>query len=97
VRDLRRDHPGVSAVAAFDDAVAMQLLVALHGLGIMVPDELAVIGFDAVDYGSFATPALTSVHIDAGSYGQRAARTVLGLEPPSDPPAGATVVVRESA
>lgn len=97
VRGLRRDHPDVSAVAAFDDAVAMQLLAALHGLGVTVPDELAVIGFDAVEYGSFATPALTSVHIDAGAYGQRAARTVLGLEPPADPPAGATVVVRESA
>jgi DNA-binding LacI/PurR family transcriptional regulator len=61
-----------------------------------VPGELAVIGFDAVEYGSFATPALTSVHIDAQSYGQRAARTVLGLEPPPEPPAAATVIVRES-
>ncbi|GHH69466.1 LacI family DNA-binding transcriptional regulator [Promicromonospora soli] len=96
VRDFRREFPSVSAVAAFDDAVAMHLLSVLHGLDVAVPGQLAVIGFDAVEYGSFATPALTSVHIDAQSYGQRAARTVLGLEPPSEPPAPATVIVRES-
>ncbi|WP_454850883.1 LacI family DNA-binding transcriptional regulator [Promicromonospora soli] len=97
VRDFRRDHPEVTAVAAFDDAVAMHLLSVLHELSITVPSELAVIGFDAVEYGSYATPALTSVHIDARSYGERAARTVLGLEPPAEPPTVATVIVRESA
>jgi DNA-binding LacI/PurR family transcriptional regulator len=96
VRDFRRDHPEVTAVAAFDDAVAMHLLSVLHELGVTVPSELAVIGFDAVEYGSYATPALTSVHIDAGSYGERAARTVLGLEPPAEPPTAATVIVRKS-
>jgi DNA-binding LacI/PurR family transcriptional regulator len=97
VRDFRRDHPEVTAVAAFDDAVAMHLLSVLLRLRVAVPSELAVIGFDAVEYGAFATPPLTSVHIDAGSYGERAARTVLGLEPPAEPPTAATVIVRESA
>jgi DNA-binding LacI/PurR family transcriptional regulator len=75
----------------------MHLLAVLHELGVAVPGDLAVIGFDAVEYGAFATPALTSVHIDAESYGARAARMVLGLEPSSEPLTAATVIARESA
>lgn len=96
-RKFRRDNPSVTAVAAFDDRVALRLLSALRGSDIAVPKEIAVIGFDDNGYGAFTTPALTSVHIDAESFGRRAGRAALGLDTEDTIPPAATIVARESA
>jgi DNA-binding LacI/PurR family transcriptional regulator len=82
VRAFRAAHPGVTALAAFDDDVALRILAALRDLELGAPRDLAVIGFDYTDYGFLFTPALTTVHIDAEDHGRRAARVILGLERP---------------
>ena len=97
VRDFMADHPEVTAVAAFDDDVALRMLAALHDLGVAVPDELAVIGYDDTEYGGLVTPSLTTVHINAEVHGRRAARTALGLDAADLVAAPARVIVRESA
>ena len=70
----------MTAVAAFDDDVALRVLAAMRDLGLAAPGDLAVIGFDDNGYGALATPALTTVHIDAEAHGRQAARAVLGLD-----------------
>lgn len=89
--------PRVSALAAFDDRVALRLLSALGELGVTVPDDLAIIGFDDIGDGAFTTPALTSVQIDAESFGRRAARVALDLDTTDVIPSVANVVIRRSA
>jgi DNA-binding LacI/PurR family transcriptional regulator len=88
----------VTAVAAFDDDVALRVLAAMRALGLAAPGDLAVIGFDNAGYGALVDPALTTVHVDAEGHGRKAAREVLGLD------AGhlarftpGRVIVRESA
>jgi DNA-binding LacI/PurR family transcriptional regulator len=93
----RAAHPPVTAIAAFDDDVALRVLAAMRDLGLTAPGDLAVIGFDDNGYGALATPALTTVHIDAEAHGRRAARAVLGLDAGDLSPAPGRVVVRESA
>ena len=90
-------HGEVTAVAAFDDRVALSTLAALRDLGVEVPGRIAVIGFDDTEYGSLVTPALTTVHIDAEAHGRRAARMALGLDDAGLPSTPARVIVRESA
>jgi DNA-binding LacI/PurR family transcriptional regulator len=87
----------VTAVAAFDDDVALRILATLRDLGLGAPRDLAVIGFDDTDYGVLFTPALTTVHIDAEAHGRQAARAILGLDATDLTPAPGRVVVRESA
>lgn len=98
VRRLRAAHGAVTAVAAYDDDVALRVLAALRDLGLAAPGDLAVIGFDDTDYGALVEPTLTTVHVDAEHHGRKAARELLGLD------AGALarftpgrVIVRESA
>jgi DNA-binding LacI/PurR family transcriptional regulator len=93
VAQLRREHPSVSAIAGFDDEVALRILGALRELGVPVPDEIAVIGFDDSRAGALWSPPLTSIHIDAATYGRRAACAALGLAPPPEE-AEPTVVER---
>jgi len=97
VAEFRRQHPDVTAIAAFSDHEAIRLLAALAAQGVTVPDELAVIGFDEGQVGAWWTPALTTVKIDAASYGRRMARNALGL--PDQPWQGqpSQVIVRQSA
>ena len=95
--EIRAAHPAVTAVAAFDDDVALRVLAAMRDLGLAAPGDLAVIGFDDNGYGALATPALTTVHIDAEAHGRQAARAILGLDAGSLSAAPGRVVVRESA
>lgn len=97
VRDFLADHPAVTAVAGFDDDVALRTLTALHDLGVGVPGDIAVIGFDDTEYGGLTTPALTTVHIDAEAHGRLAARAALGLDAAGLTPAPARIIVRDSA
>jgi DNA-binding LacI/PurR family transcriptional regulator len=98
VRRFRAAYPAVTAVAAYDDDVALRVLAAARALGLTVPGDLAVIGFDDTDFGALVDPALTTVHVDAEEHGRKAAREVLGLDPGSlarfRP---GRVIVRESA
>ncbi|MFE3163988.1 substrate-binding domain-containing protein [Streptomyces sp. NPDC059224] len=74
VAGLREGHPGVTAVAAFDDGLALRTLTALHDLGLSVPgDNMAVTGYDDTGYGELSTPAPTTGHIDAEAHGRRGA------------------------
>lgn len=98
VREFRGAHRLVTAVAAYDDDVALRVLAAMRVLGLAAPGDLAVIGFDDTEYGALVDPALTTVHVDAEEHGRKAAREVLGLD------AGSLarfmpgrVIVRESA
>lgn len=97
LRDFRQAHPEVTAFAAFDDRVALRLLAAARHLDLAVPADLAVIGFNDTEYGAVSTPQLTSVHIDAESFGRLAARHALGLDGADVVPAPARVIARASA
>ena len=97
VADFRAGHDRVTAVAAFDDEVALRVLAAVGDLGLYAPGDLAVIGFDATEYGALSTPALTTVRIDAHDHGRRAARIILGLDSDGFTADPAQVLVRESA
>ena len=92
------DRPGpVTAVAAFDDDVALRVLAAMRSLGLSAPGDLAVIGFDDNGYGALTSPALTTVHIDGEAHGRQAARAILGLPADGLSPVPGRVIVRESA
>lgn len=97
VRAFLDVHPEVTALAAFDDEVALRILAAARDLGLSVPGDLAVIGFDDTEYGALFTPTLTTVHIDAEDHGRRTARIILGLDGAGFVAAPAQVIVRESA
>jgi DNA-binding LacI/PurR family transcriptional regulator len=64
---------GVTAVAAYNDEVAFPVLAALHGAGIRVPEDVAVIGIDDHPLAAFAIPALTTIRYEHAQLGGPAA------------------------
>ena len=96
LRSFRAAHPEVTALAAYNDDVALVTLAAMRHLGLRAPQDLAVIGFDDTSYGALFSPALTTVRIDAEALGRIAARTALGLPTGDATLEPAQVVVRQS-
>jgi diguanylate cyclase (GGDEF)-like protein len=89
------------AVLVANDDMAMGVLDALNGLGVSVPDEVSVVGFDNTDMAYMTDPPLTSVDNEIEEQGRAAGRLILQLlagEPVDAevrPPA--TLVVRHSS
>jgi DNA-binding LacI/PurR family transcriptional regulator len=96
LRAFRVEHPEVTAVAAYNDDLALVLLAAMRRLGLQAPADLAVIGFDDTPHGALFSPALTTVHVDAQAIGRTAARNALGLPADDSTPEPARVIVRQS-
>jgi len=50
-----------TAAFALNDELAIGLISGLHAIGLSVPDDLSVIGYDDTDYAEFFRPALTTI------------------------------------
>jgi LacI family transcriptional regulator len=61
---LHAAHPGVTAVFAFNDLVALGVYRAARRLGVSIPGDVAVLGFDGLTLGELLDPPLTTLHID---------------------------------
>lgn len=62
------------AVFAFNDLMAIGVLRACYDRGIRVPADVAVIGFDDLEEGRYAVPALSTISPDKDFIGQTAVR-----------------------
>ena len=100
VADLRRSPS--TAVVAYNDLVAIGLMRGLARLGVPVPDEVSVVGFDNIFGSDFCTPALTTVAVplrDLGAAGVQLLRALLmGAQPRTGRPTVLPVqlIVRDS-
>jgi DNA-binding LacI/PurR family transcriptional regulator len=66
-----------TAVFAYNDTSAMGAMAALQKAGLTIPDDVSVVGFDDIDFSSFAVPPLTTVHQPLLEMGTVAAQTLL--------------------
>ncbi len=93
-------EPGLTAIVALNDSMAVGVLAALREAGVRVPDEISVVGFDDMPIARDVTPSLTTVRLPLVEMGVRA--MTLALEHADRAPAtvenvDATVVVRQSS
>ncbi|AKU17544.1 LacI family DNA-binding transcriptional regulator [Luteipulveratus mongoliensis] len=63
VRTLMTLSSRPDAIFCYNDELALGALFALHQLGVRVPDDVAVMGWDDIVESSFAVPTLTSVAV----------------------------------
>ena len=72
--------PGITALVALNDPMAIGALALLAERGISVPGELSVAGFDDIPFSRDVTPALTTVRVPMAELGARALALALGEE-----------------
>jgi DNA-binding LacI/PurR family transcriptional regulator len=74
---LLRSHPEVTAILCANDVLAVGVLQAIRGMGLDIPDDVAVIGFDDFDFAQYVRPQLTTVRVPGYDMGRRAAEMLL--------------------
>ena len=74
---LLKSRKGFTAIVAFDDLTALGVIRALHQVGLRVPEDCSVIGFDDVPNASFTSPTLTTISQQMTDMGRMAAKRVL--------------------
>lgn len=74
-RDRTDDRP--TAITCYNDLVALGLIRALNELGLRVPEDVSVIGYDDIDMASYAAMPLTTVRVPKREMGKQAAEILI--------------------
>jgi LacI family transcriptional regulator len=77
MRDLMDLDRPPTAVVCTTDHLATGVLYAAADLGISVPDQISVVGFDDIPMASYTVPSLTTVHMPVQEMTEIAARLAM--------------------
>lgn len=102
IEDLLGAGAAFDAVFAHNDLMAVGVLDGLRAAGRVVPDDIAVVGFDDIAIAAHTRPALTTVHQPSREMGEAAATMLLdnlsgGTLPDQPRVVPTSLVIRESA
>lgn len=76
---LLEAHPEITAIFCASDLMALGVMKAARILGIKVPHDLSIVGFDDIVLASYVTPSLTTIGQDIFQIGYEAARLLLSI------------------
>jgi DNA-binding LacI/PurR family transcriptional regulator len=91
-----------SALFAYNDMMAIGALRGAYEMGLRVPEDFSIVGFDDISQAAFTCPALTTIKVDKFELGRRGAALLLNLidketpDPDLMKPLDVSLVVRES-
>ena len=68
-----------TAILAMSDVMAIGVMWAAREVGLKVPADLSIVGFDDLDVASHSNPPLTTVHQPIREKGEEAARLLLRM------------------
>jgi len=93
--------PNVTAIFATNDPLASGVMRAIRELGLRIPDDISVIGFDDVDWAMHTSPALTTIRVFKEEMGRLAVQRLMSIiNEPETPPVKLVMptelIVRES-
>lgn len=78
-KHLLAEYPGVTAIGAVNDSMAIGAIRAAKAQGLRVPEDLSVIGFDDISWAELNDPPLTTLRIPRQQMGKEAAHRLLML------------------
>jgi DNA-binding LacI/PurR family transcriptional regulator len=65
------------ALICYDDQLALGLMDALRNLGIRIPDDMGIVGFDGIPFAAISNPRLTTVAVPSAEMGRVAASSLI--------------------
>lgn len=78
-RHVLAQAPATSAVLCGNDVLAIGALRAAREMGLRVPEDISITGFDDIELATLAEPGLTTVHVPHREMGRRAARMLVKM------------------
>lgn len=77
VQQLFSEKRAFTALVCFNDVAAIGAIRAMHDLGLRVPEDVSVIGFDDIKAASYMSPRLTTIRQPLSDMGQYAAQCII--------------------
>ncbi len=94
-RSFIASNKNVTALFCTSDIVALKVIVYLKALGLRVPDDISVMGFDDLEMGALTTPALTTITQDIELKAKLASELLFShIDNPDTPAQNITLDVR---
>lgn len=75
--DLLKNNPEVTALFCHNDLIAVGAMQACAELGLLVPDNIAIIGYDDIRLATLVTPSLTTLRSPIAEIGTQAMQMLL--------------------
>jgi DNA-binding LacI/PurR family transcriptional regulator len=79
IEKLKRAVSMCTAIFVTSDLVAVKIIHILADMGIKVPEDISLVGFDGLDIGEYMLPPLTTVRQNGYEIGTRSAQRLLEL------------------
>ena len=76
---LLQRKPRPTAVICGNDVLAVGAISQAKALGLRVPDDVSITGFDDIELAEVIEPRLTTVHVPHRRMGEAAARALLAI------------------
>lgn len=102
MKSLLRSKQNFTAIFCFNDIAAIGVIRAIHDVGLRVPDDISVVGFDDILSAAYQQPSLTTVRQPLREMGSKGAQMLLDMiaSPETKAPAETVMepelIVRES-
>ena len=99
--ELWQSHQRPTAVICGNDVLAVGAVQRARQLGLDVPRDVSVTGFDDIEISEIVSPALTTVHVPHRRMGARAAQVLIdalqnGKAPQLEAPIETTIIIRDT-
>lgn len=79
LKKLRNQAPGVTAVFTASDEIAFGAISAAFQMGVKIPEDLSIIGYDNLKIAEMSIPPLTSLAQPFYEMGEKAARMIFDM------------------
>lgn len=77
LREITGKPPCPTAIICGNDILAIGAMAECHALGLQIPEDISITGFDDMEFASLVTPGLTTVRFPTAELGIYAARHLM--------------------
>ena len=77
MKEALHSTPRPNVLLCMSDLIAISAMQEAHSLGLKVPEDIRIVGFDGIDEARRITPTLTTVHQNSEEKGVKAAQLFL--------------------
>ena len=77
--ELWQATPKPTAIICGNDVLAVGAIARAQEIGLRVPEDISIVGFDDIDLASIVSPKLTTVHVPHRRMGKRAAEILIEM------------------
>lgn len=74
---IKDNLDNMTALFCASDILALGIIKGLHSLGINVPEDISIMGFDDIKHSKFFIPGLTTINQDIFSKGEKAVQIII--------------------